>query len=106
MGCRILLDADEDLACLYDSVTMTAFGRVFSGPSAGDQAQAFLNWHDDNYGGADPRTVDVGELGARQDAWLARFASVKDPEFECAVCDAEAWHLCDEDEPKHARVGG
>ena len=44
MGCRVMWSADDDAACLYDSVTETVFGRRFLGPDAQEQAEAFLKW--------------------------------------------------------------
>ena len=52
MGCRILYDERDDRACLYDSVTETAFGLCFNsyeGPhdvyaNPNDVAQAFCDW--------------------------------------------------------------
>lgn len=48
MGCRILYDAKEDMAALYDSVTDTAFGPVFyqgeDYTDAATRAEKFLEW--------------------------------------------------------------
>lgn len=41
MGVRILGADNGDGACLYDSVTMWAFGPIFEDA---DQAKAFLDW--------------------------------------------------------------
>ena len=63
MGVRIL--AGHDMACLYDSVTDTAFGRVFYGAEAEERLERFLKW----YPGDDPR-LDA-DIGAAQDDWWA-----------------------------------
>ena len=44
MGVRILHDEGDEIACIYDSVKDVAFGPVFRGLDAEDQAQHFLNW--------------------------------------------------------------
>lgn len=57
MGVRILADVEEGLACLYCSVSDTAFGPVFYGGR--HEAQVFLDWLGD---GKDPRTMTAREL--------------------------------------------
>jgi hypothetical protein len=60
MGVRILENAKEGMAVMYDSVTETAFGPVFrdldsdDGPEAfaGEVAETFLRFQQD-----DPRTM-------------------------------------------------
>ena len=65
MGCRILVgklsinDIDE-VACLYDSVSMMAFGPVFSGGKG--QAERFLEYLTDKHGVLDARGVDLIDL--------------------------------------------
>ena len=59
MGCRILLDKSGEMACFYDSTTMTAFGPV-TNP---DDLDTFEKWLE-----VDPRTVDIfAEWEAYQD---------------------------------------
>jgi len=72
MGCRIIYDQEEDMAVLYDSVTMTCFGPVFDGPEAQEEAQAFVDWYETEYGG-DPRKA--GAL--RREPRRAREVTVK-----------------------------
>lgn len=62
MGVRII-DGDDG-AVLYCSVTMWAFGPVFSGSI---EAQEFLDW----LGREDPRVFTDTELRGRYHDWLA-----------------------------------
>jgi hypothetical protein len=93
MGCRILFDADQKLACLYCSTTDVAFGPIFyEGPAVGEptaqeRATAFLRWLESPacpWGSFDkfplgdrrhdPRTLtDVG-LELAYSTWLAQEA--------------------------------
>lgn len=95
MGVRVLWDGDADAAVLYDSVTETAFGRVFHG-DAQEKAEAFLKWYATNGPERDPR-VDPN-IGDVQDAWLA---SLDDG---CQVCHAASWEPCDADADPHERT--
>lgn len=61
MGCRVL-DAGGDGACLYDSVSMTAFGPVFE---SGDLAEGFLQWVNE-----DPRVMPAEQLSYKYIEWL------------------------------------
>ena len=61
MGCRIL-DAGPDGAVLYDSVTMVAFGPVFS---SADHAEAFLEFL-----GEDPRGMAETAVIEKYAEWL------------------------------------
>jgi hypothetical protein len=58
MGCRILEDREDGFACMYDSVTMTAFGPVFDD---GQQLENFMAWLGPD---TDPRKLDDNELSA------------------------------------------
>jgi len=55
MGCRII-EEPAGFACMYDSVTMTAFGPVFDG---GQELENFLAWLGDD---VDPRKLAADEL--------------------------------------------
>jgi hypothetical protein len=95
MACRILYDIDNDRACLYDSVTETAFGRVFHGDGlAQDKLEAFLKWYAKWGAHSDPR-LDF-YIGDTQDRWLASLDN------GCDVCLAEPWETCEPDE-EHER---
>jgi hypothetical protein len=67
MGVRILYTTTGDMACMYDSVSMTAFGPVFSGLDADDQATHFLDWLS-----TDPRMLTPVELEAEHKTWAGR----------------------------------
>jgi hypothetical protein len=96
MGCRVLYDDNDDQACLYDSVTMTAFGRVFSGPDANLQADRFLEWYEDQGRYDDPR-VDPA-IGEAQDDWLTLMG--EHGSGPCTKCGAEEWQVCDQGIPE------
>lgn len=72
MSCRILHDDNAEMACLYDSVTMTAFGPIFEDDEGRDYdctdlAEDFLLFV--NYAtGLDPRAIDVDVFHT---VWLA-----------------------------------
>ena len=73
MSTRILHDAESDSACLYDSVTETAFGRVLHGDEdkdvdASEVAKAFLDWYGEHGKERDPRLET--NIGKVQDDWL------------------------------------
>lgn len=92
MGCRILYDREENLACMYCSVVDLAFGPVFYGSQdlhmdAEEQLQAFFRWidssacpwttfegHDVLTGRRDPRVLTDAGLQAAYSAWLAQEA--------------------------------
>jgi len=93
MGCHIL--ANEDSACLYDSVTETAFGRVFHGDGE-EKLAAFLAWYAAYGACRDPR-VDPN-IGDAQDEWLAKL------DAGCDCCGAQPWETCDPDEDEHVRT--
>lgn len=44
MGVRTIFDRSEELAALYCSTSGWAFGPIFHGPAADEQAQSFLDW--------------------------------------------------------------
>lgn len=49
MGVRVLSDSADDMACMYDSVTETAFGPIFHGDTLPDMAATdamctFIEW--------------------------------------------------------------
>ena len=78
MGVRVLYDTENDVAALYDSVTETAFGRLFHGYKGGggvrafatQVAEAFLAWYGEHGAERDPRAdTDIGSV---QDDWVAR----------------------------------
>jgi hypothetical protein len=95
VGVRILVDWADDTACLYDSVTDTAFGRVFHGHGAYEKQEAFLT--DCNKAGLDPRSLD--NPGDMQDQWVASL------DKGCCKCIAEPWEACDEYAAPHERIG-
>lgn len=64
MGLRILYDHDEPAACLWDSVSGRAFGPVFEGDTARDDAQAFIDWLP-----LDARTYGQRELESLHTVW-------------------------------------
>jgi hypothetical protein len=67
MGVRVLHDVQEGHACLYDSVTETAFGPLFED---GDAAEAFLGWVTDKAWG-DVRMLSDSVLRSRFNEWTA-----------------------------------
>ena len=44
MAVEILWDPSKQVACMWDNTSDTAFGPVFSGPSADTEVQEFLDW--------------------------------------------------------------
>lgn len=64
MGCRIIIGREQgtenEVAVLFDSVTMTAFGPVFR-PAA--LAEVYLNWELSR--GVDPRSARYSEMEQR-----------------------------------------
>lgn len=44
MAVEVIHDEQKRIACFYDNTTDYAFGPVFTGPSAGDDADDFLDW--------------------------------------------------------------
>jgi hypothetical protein len=104
MSCKVLYDDEEDIACLYDSGKMIAFGRVFKGSpdrgeaisfDADEAAEAFFKWygqsHPDREPSTDPNLVEV------QDVWL------KTLDRGCYECGAAPWEHCDEYVEEHER---
>ncbi len=72
MGCRILYDGRNDIACLYCSTSDVAFGPVFCDSDehdADERAEAFVRWLP-----LDPRQYDEPDLMARYGAWLVQEA--------------------------------
>ena len=59
----------ENEAAMYCNTSDWAFGPVFSGPYAADDAEAFLTWHFKKYG--DPRSCDDSELERHYGEWRA-----------------------------------
>jgi hypothetical protein len=57
MGVRIIEDKDTDMAVLYCSTSLWAFGPIFAGR---DEAQEFLDWLE-----SDPRRLSDRELDAK-----------------------------------------
>jgi hypothetical protein len=93
MGVRILHDRDQSLACLYDSVTDTAFGPVFfSTPhvDAESAADCFVQWFNEEREVRplpnDLRLVSARELEDLQVAWN-RAVDPQQAEKECLLCD-------------------
>jgi hypothetical protein len=41
---RIAWDPDENVACLFDSVSGTAFGQILDGDESYEDAEKFLDW--------------------------------------------------------------
>lgn len=60
MTTRILWDADENVAALYDSVSGVAFGEVFDDGDTYEDAERFLAWLDRK--GIDAREVQPNTL--------------------------------------------
>jgi hypothetical protein len=90
MGVRMVHDADDEKAVLYDSLTDWAFGPVFTDDRHGDAGEAvecFLEWL-----AIDPRRVDRAELAERHGHWV----TVRDngPRTFCGAC-----YEPDEDQP-------
>lgn len=79
MGVRVL--ADESFACMYDSVSMVAFGPVFHGEELfGSPAAAvedFIQWFYLRHPGGDPRNLSQRELVDARSRW--RVARVTGP---------------------------
>jgi hypothetical protein len=67
MGVRILRDPEQRRACMYDSVTETAFGPVLVDPDdlLGD---AFIEYVRERTGG-DPREVPTDQLALLYTGW-------------------------------------
>jgi hypothetical protein len=61
MGVRIVEDVGADMAVLYCSTSMWAFGPVFEDS---EQAEDFLDWLP-----MDARTLSNSELEAKHDEW-------------------------------------
>lgn len=95
MGCRILHDQKEDIACLYCSTSGVAFGPLFHDWSSGtmelhdaeERAESFLRWIASEAapwttfegwntldGRRDPRVLTDSGLDAAYTAWLAQEA--------------------------------
>ena len=72
---KILCDSSDDLACLYDSVTMRAFGPVVCHGDGAEILEAFLLWLDQT-----ARGVDEAQLMG----WFDEFL----PAVLCEGCEA------------------
>lgn len=48
MAVDIIHDTKHEVACMYDTTSDHAFGPIFTGPTAGDDAGAFLEWLREN----------------------------------------------------------
>lgn len=83
MGCRILSgmmvnEGDRPAACLYDSVTETAFGPLFRGDGeheAEEEASTFLDWMLTKHN-IDPRRLDGEQLEDAVVQWRKEHESV------------------------------
>lgn len=75
MGVRILNDEDTG-ACLYDSVTMTAFGPIFDDR---DQAEEFLSWLPNNI---DARMLTDKDLESMHSDFLQHLENKEDANDE------------------------
>lgn len=64
MAVEIAWDPIQQVACMWDNTTDTAFGPVFSGPSADTEAQEFLDWLKD-----DPRQYAEAHLQRLAQDW-------------------------------------
>ena len=65
MGCRILHDEENGMACLYCSTGGEAFGPVFRGEGDADAAEVaelFLTHVREGWNGMDPRALDSRTL--------------------------------------------
>jgi hypothetical protein len=69
MGVRIINDPSDrnDYACLYDSVSMTAFGPVFDDA---EEADDFLEWYDKNGPRSKVNNTEVLDLRIPSDSEL------------------------------------
>lgn len=67
MSVRICWDAQENVACLYDSVSGVAFGEVFDDGDTYENAERFLDWLARK--GLDPRAVQPNTLRALRREW-------------------------------------
>lgn len=76
MGVRIL--GGEDGACLYDSVTMWAFGPIFEDH---EQAESFLQWLP---AGIDARTYSDKDLEAKHADFMQHLEDEEDEDGEAA----------------------
>jgi len=92
MGVRILVDRDEDAACLYCSTDGVAFGRVMK-PHGEELQEAFLQWYAKNGKHRDPR-LDPGICDV-QDAWLGS---------GCSECGVDGFAPCDPSADDHGRA--
>ena len=66
MSVRVLSDVQQDMSCLYDSVTETAFGPVFQSM---DEAERFLDWLTTGSLINDARRLEDGEWSPVLSAW-------------------------------------
>ena len=58
MSIAVLADPDDNQSCLYDTVSMTAFGPVFEGSQVDDGANEFLAWYQTHSTWPDLRTLN------------------------------------------------
>ncbi len=80
MGVRILHDEGDEIACIYDSVRDTAFGPVFRGIDAEDQARHFLSWL-----GRDARTYDTRRIAWAHARWARKYLDAEHGELTLAA---------------------
>ena len=80
MGAKILHDEGDEIACIYDSVKDVAFGPVFRGLDAEDQAQHFLNWL-----ALDARTYEPRRLARLYVEWANQYLDGEHGELTLAA---------------------
>jgi len=104
MGVRVINDSTEDLAALYCSTSMWAFGPVFhpdGHTDAGAAALCFLDWWDGE-GFMDPRTVEDIDVEKRQLLWLNAVVGgtwTGEAQGECRLCHGDLDFRSDDQVP-------
>jgi hypothetical protein len=74
MSVEILYDSERSVASLYCTTDDVAFGPIFRGAEAREDAEAFLEWLPN-----DPREYPPYDLVYVHRAWLATRAGVEIP---------------------------
>jgi hypothetical protein len=99
MGVSICKDAWDQVACMYDNTTGEAFGPVFTGPAAGEGAEAFLTWLAENGQHAKSKisallTLETDRLNAGTDPrdWAPVSLRVIAAHFQATVLDTVVGH--------------
>jgi len=106
MSIRILFDPKERKACLYDSVSDTAFGPLFyesEDPKDYRDAELvaldFLNWHKENFPTEDLRDLSDYDVEQRVISYLPPIDEGEKPEYRMSdeIADLYGENLDNED---------